>query len=84
MLIQNMPKTVRCFERYVEVFFTRPGLIRIESGHKRAWICDAMRRFEEYYDRKFHSPELKLPQFRFQELLGVLALKRGQNAIISL
>ena len=28
--------------------------------------------------------QLKLPQFRFQELLGVLALKRGQNAIISL
>ncbi len=51
---------VRYFERYVEIFFTKPELIRAESGHKRAWICDAMRRFGEYYDRKFHNPELKL------------------------
>jgi hypothetical protein len=51
---------VRCFERYVGIFFTHPELIRGESGHKRAWICDAMRRFGEYYDRKFHNPELKL------------------------
>jgi hypothetical protein len=51
---------VRYFERYVEIFFTNPELIRGESGHKRAWICDAMRRFGEYYDRKFHNPELKL------------------------
>jgi hypothetical protein len=51
---------VRYFERYAEIFFTTPQLIRDESGHKRAWICDAMRRFGEYYDRKFHNPELKL------------------------
>jgi len=51
---------VRYFERYVEIFFTQPDIIRTESGHKRAWICDAMRRFGEYYDRKFHNPELKL------------------------
>lgn len=51
---------VRYFERYVEIFFTNPQLIRGETGHKRAWICDAMRRFGEYYDRKFHNPELKL------------------------
>jgi intergrase/recombinase len=51
---------VRYFERYAEIFFTKPQLIRDESGHKRAWICDAMRRFGEYYDRKFHNPELKL------------------------
>lgn len=48
------------FERYAEIFFTCPELIRGESGHKRAWICDAMRRFGEYFDRKFHNPELKL------------------------
>jgi hypothetical protein len=36
---------VRYFERYGEIFFTKPELIREESGHKRAWICDSMRRF---------------------------------------
>jgi intergrase/recombinase len=51
---------VRYFERYVEIFFTKPQMIQSESGHKRAWICDAMRRFGEYYDRKFHNPELKI------------------------
>jgi intergrase/recombinase len=48
------------FDRYSEAFFTNPQLIRTESGHKRAWICDAMRRFGEYYDRKFDNPQLKL------------------------
>jgi hypothetical protein len=48
---------VRYFERYGEIFFTKPELIREESGHKRAWICDAMRRFGEYYDRRFYNPD---------------------------
>jgi hypothetical protein len=48
------------FDRYSEIFFTNPQLIRGESGHKRAWICDAMRRFGEYYDRRFNNPQLKL------------------------
>ena len=48
------------FDRYSEIFFTNPQLIRSESGHKRAWICDAMRRFGEYYDRRFNNPQLKL------------------------
>nr|MDQ2685811.1 hypothetical protein [Thermoproteota archaeon] len=39
---------VRDYERYVDIFFTKPYLIQPESGHKRAWICDAMRRFGEY------------------------------------
>jgi hypothetical protein len=51
---------VNYFKRYVDIFYTNPELIRSESGHKRAWICDAMRRFGEYYDRKFQNPELKL------------------------
>jgi hypothetical protein len=34
---------VRYFHRYGEIFFTKPELIREESDHKRAWICDAMR-----------------------------------------
>lgn len=64
---------VRYFERYVEIFFTRPELIRTESGHKRAWICDSMRRFGEYYDRKFHNPELKL---LIQEIIERFELNR--------
>lgn len=64
---------VRYFERYVEIFFTKPELIRTESGHKRAWICDAMRRFGEYYDRKFHNPELKL---LIQEIIERYELNR--------
>ena len=64
---------VRYFERYGEVFFTRPEIIRGESGHKRAWICDAMRRFGEYYDRKFHNPELKL---LIQEIIERYELNR--------
>lgn len=64
---------VRYFERYVEIFFTKPELIRTESGHKRAWICDAMRRFGEYYDRKFHNPELKL---LIQEIIERFELNR--------
>jgi len=51
---------VRYYERFAEIFFTKPQLIQSESGHKRAWICDAMRRFGEYYDRKFHNPELRI------------------------
>ena len=64
---------VRYFEGYVEIFFTNPELIRAESGHKRAWICDAMRRFGEYYDRKFHNPELKL---LIQEIIERYELNR--------
>jgi intergrase/recombinase len=51
---------VSYFDRYSEIFFTNPESIRSESGHKRAWICDAMRRFGEYYDRKFSNPQLKV------------------------
>ncbi len=64
---------VRYFERYVEIFFTKPQLIRDETGHKRAWICDAMRRFGEYYDRRFHNPELKL---LIQEIIERYELNR--------
>jgi intergrase/recombinase len=51
---------VRYCERYIEIFFTKPQLIQAESGHKRAWICDAMRKFGMYYDRKMHNPEMKI------------------------
>jgi hypothetical protein len=64
---------VNYFERYVEIFFTNPELIRTESGHKRAWICDALRRFGEYYDRRFHNPELKI---LIQEIIEHYELNR--------
>ena len=51
---------VRYYERYVDIFFTKPNLITSESGHKRAWICDTVRKFGIYYDRKRHNPELKI------------------------
>ena len=51
---------VAYYDRYVDVFFTKPHLIQPLSGHVRAWICDSMRRFAEYYDRKYQNPELKL------------------------
>lgn len=51
---------VRYYERFVDIFFTKPELIASESGHNRAWICDAMRKFGQYYDRKFQNPELKI------------------------
>ena len=64
---------VNYFERYVEIFFTNPELIRTVSGHKRAWICDALRRFGEYYDRRFHNPELKI---LIQEIIERYELNR--------
>ena len=58
--LKHAKDLVSYFERYAEIFFTRPQLIQSESGHKRAWICDAMRKFGMYYDRKMHNPELKI------------------------
>lgn len=51
---------VRYFERYSDVFFTKPHLLQPLSGHVRAWICDSMRRFAEYYDRKYQNPEVRM------------------------
>lgn len=51
---------VAYYKRYVDIFFTKPELIASESGHKRAWICDAMRKFGMYYDKRFSNPELKI------------------------
>lgn len=61
------------FKRYVDIFFTNPELIRSEGGHKRAWICDAMRRFGEYYDRRFQNPELRI---LIQEIIERYELNR--------
>ena len=51
---------VRYFERYAEIFFTKPEIIQSELGHKRAWICDTMRKFGMSDDRKMYNPELKI------------------------
>lgn len=60
MLILSMRKTFRYFERYVLLFFTKPKLIQSEFDHECKWICDVMRKFEAYYNRKFHYPKLAL------------------------
>ncbi len=51
---------VRYYERFVDIFFSKPELITSETGHNRAWICDAMRKFGAYYDRKYNNPELRI------------------------
>jgi len=51
---------VKYYQRFAHFFFTKPDIIRVESGRNRSWICDAMRRFAEYYDYKFQNPELRM------------------------
>lgn len=51
---------VRYYQRFAEFFFTKPDIVKAESGKNRSWICDAMRRFGEYYDYKFQNPMMKL------------------------
>jgi intergrase/recombinase len=48
------------YQRFAEFFFTKPEIVRAESGRNRSWICDTMRRFGEYYDYKYQNPELKM------------------------
>lgn len=48
------------FKRNEGIFFKNPELIRQESASVRAWICDCLRRFAEYYDLRYQNPELKL------------------------
>ena len=51
---------VKYYQRFASFFFTKPEIVRAESGKNRSWICDAMRRFAEYYDYKYQNPELRL------------------------
>lgn len=51
---------VKYYQRFASFFFTKPDIVRAESGRNRSWICDAMRRFAEYYDYKYQNPELRL------------------------
>ena len=51
---------VKYYQRFASFFFTKPDIVRAESGRNRSWICDAMRRFAEYYDYKYQNPEMRL------------------------
>jgi hypothetical protein len=51
---------VKYYQRFAEFFFCKPEIVRAESGRNRSWICDAMRRFGEYYDYKHQNPEMKM------------------------
>lgn len=51
---------VSYYQRLAEFFFTKQEIIRAESGRVRAWICDTMRRYGEYYDFRFQNPEMRL------------------------
>jgi hypothetical protein len=48
------------WEKRCNIFFTKPELILTESPSGREWITGAMRRFGEYWDLKFHDPEVLL------------------------
>jgi intergrase/recombinase len=48
------------FKRFAQLFFTKPTLIKSENGRNRGWICEAVRRFAEFYDYQYQNPELKL------------------------
>lgn len=50
----------RYYIRFADFFFTKPEIISSETGRVRAWICDAMRRFADYYDYKYHNPDMRL------------------------
>ena len=48
------------YKRYVDIFFTKPILLKDSSGHVRSYICDAMRRFAEWYDQRYGDAEVRL------------------------
>jgi hypothetical protein len=51
---------VNYYQRFAHFFFTKPDIVRAESGRNRSWICDAMRRFAEYYDYRYQNPEMRM------------------------
>lgn len=48
------------YKRYADLFFTKPEIVQEEHPRKRMWICDAMRRFGDYYDFAYQQPEVRL------------------------
>jgi len=51
---------VKYYQRFAQFFFTKPEIVSLESGRNRSWICDAMRRFADYYDYRFQNPEMRM------------------------
>jgi hypothetical protein len=47
-------------KKWCKVFFTNPELVFVKITSVREWIAGAMRRFGEYWDLKFHDPEVRL------------------------
>jgi hypothetical protein len=47
------------YSRNEDIFFTKPSLIHPLLGHVRVSICDPLRRFAEYYDRKYQNPDFR-------------------------
>jgi intergrase/recombinase len=59
--IERSARTVfNYYRRYVDIFFTKPILLKDSSGHVRSYICDAMRRFAEWYDQRYGDAEVRL------------------------
>jgi intergrase/recombinase len=48
------------YKKYVDIFFTKPILLKDNSGHVRSYTCDAMRRFAEWYDQRYGDAEVRL------------------------
>ena len=59
--IERSARTIfNYYRRYVDIFFTKPILLKDSSGHVRSYICDAMRRFAEWYDQRYGDAEVRL------------------------
>jgi intergrase/recombinase len=59
--IERSARTIfNYYRRYVDIFFTKPTLLKDSSGHVRSYICDAMRRFSEWYDQRYGDAEVRL------------------------
>jgi hypothetical protein len=59
--IERSARTIfNYYRRYVDIFFTKPILLKDSSGHVRSYICDAMRRFAEWYDQRYGNAEVRL------------------------
>jgi hypothetical protein len=59
--IERSARTVfNYYRRYVDIFFIKPVLLKDSSGHVRSYICDAMRRFAEWYDQRYGDAEVRL------------------------
>ena len=59
--IERSARTIfNYYKRYVDIFFTKPILLKDSSGHVRSYICDAMRRFAEWYDQRYGDAEVRL------------------------